>query len=216
VSTVAQLRSTPWEPCFTDDGHDVNAARRALRRGVASVVVVPLLVATAILCQAPFSSDAAAVRKVLTCFHNQLEVAVAWALLPAAGSNGVPFIIANTGTSACSIEGYPKLDFVNGTYKKRSVRVTDGGGGLFATVRPRLIVIQPGGTASFGLGFGDAANQQDPSGAACTTQNIYVTLPVRVSEIPQNYETTVDINFCFSDFEFSVTAFEPGALPKQR
>jgi hypothetical protein len=180
-----------------------------------SAIAIVLLVALSLRSDVPWSPSAAAA-PVPECYHSQLEVAVAWGLPPAAGTNGIPFLIANTGKSACRIEGYPHLTFVNGTYKKRAVKVINGGGGLFATVKPRVVVIEPGGTASFGLGFGDAANQQDPDGAACTTQNIYVTLPVRVSQFPQNYETTVDVNFCFSNFEFSVTPIEAGPLPKQR
>ena len=82
------------------------------------------------------------------------------------------------------------------------------------SVKPRLVVIKPGADASFGLDFGDASNQQDPIGAACTTQNIFVTLPVRVNQLPQNYETAVNFDFCTADFQVEVTPFESGPLPK--
>jgi len=197
-------------------GHTVTTTRCSVRPRLSGMMIAAVFVAVAVLGVVSFSSPAIAANKVPVCFHNQVVVAVAWDLPPAAGSNGIPFIIANTSNSACSLEGYPKLIFINGKYKKHSVTVSDGGGGLFAAVRPRTVVIKPGGTASFGLGFGDAANQQDPNTVACTTQSIYVSLPVRDRQFSGNYETTVDINFCYSNFEFNVTPFERGPLPKQR
>jgi hypothetical protein len=55
----------------------------------------------------------------------------------------------------------------------------NGGGGVFVTVPPRKVVIEPGATASFGLNYVDAANQGDPSGGPCLTQSVSARLPVR-------------------------------------
>lgn len=149
-----------------------------------------------------------------TCSYNQLEVAVAWGPGAAAGNIGIPFLIANIGKSACSIKGYPKLNIVPSTYKRRSVKVIHGGGMIFVTVKPRLVVIKPGADASFGLDFGDASDQGDPYGAPCMVQNVYVSLPVRVSQYPQNYETTVNFNFCYANFQVAVTSIQAGPIPK--
>jgi len=183
-----------------------------MRRVVAGAMLMSCL---ALLTSSTESTIALASTAIPTCFHNQLEVAVAWDEPPAAGSNGFPFIIANISKSTCTIEGFPRLSIDPDRYKNRTVKIIQGGGGIFMSVRPRLVVIRPGADASFGLDFGDTSNQQDPTGAACTTQNIFVTLPVRVNQFPQDYETTVNFNFCAADFEVAVTPFESGPLPNE-
>ena len=159
-------------------------------------------------------TNASASTPIPVCLNSHLEVAVAWGPGAAAGNIGVPFIIANTGKTSCRLEGYPKLS-IPYAYKKRSVKVVDGGGMVYGAVKPRVVTLRPGGDASFGLDYGDASNQQDPNGAACTAQYVYVTLPVRYQNIASNYETTAIFNFCFSDFQVEVTSIQPGPLPKE-
>jgi hypothetical protein len=156
----------------------------------------------------------ASAKSIPTCSSAQLEVAVAWGPGAAAGHIGVPFIIANDGTSACSLEGYPKLT-IPYSYKKHRVKVVDGGGMVYVAVKPRRVILKPGTDATFGLNYVDAANQQDPDGPACTAQYVYVTMPVRYDALPQNFETTVIFNFCFSAFQVSVTSIQPGPSPKE-
>jgi len=86
---------------------------------------------------------------------------------------------------------------------------------IFVYVKPRLVTIKPGRDASFGLNYGDAANQNDPSGTPCVLQYIYVTLPVRAGTFNENYGMTVNFNFCFTDFVVGLTSIEPGPLPKE-
>ncbi len=182
-----------------------------MRRAVSGVVLMCGLAPVLITVPSAASSPRIPPR----CTYDQLEVAVAWGPGAAAGNIGIPFLIANVSRSACSIEGYPKLEIAPGTYKKGTMRVIRGGGMVFPSVKPRLVVLKPGGDASFGLDYGDASNQQDPYGAPCMVQNIYVSLPVRVSQFPQNYETTVNFNFCYANFEVAVTSLQAGPLPKE-
>jgi len=151
---------------------------------------------------------------VPTCSSNQLEVAVAWGDV-AAGNIGVPFLIANVSKTACSLEGYPKLSFVPSSYLKKTIKVSDGGGMIFVALKPHVVVIRAGAVDSFGMDFVDALNQQYPHGAACTVQDVYVTLPVRPSSFPTNFETSVNFNFCYSGFGVDVTSIEAGPLPKE-
>jgi hypothetical protein len=155
---------------------------------------------------------ASATKTIPTCLNTQLEVAVAWGPGGFAGNDGGPFIIDNIGKSTCTLDGYPKLD-INYAYKKSTVKVIDGGGMVYVAVGPRLVLLKPGADASFGLDYGDAANQQDPNGSACTAQYVYVTLPVRYA-VPQNYETTVIFNFCYTNFRVEVTSIQAGPVPK--
>ncbi len=158
-----------------------------------------------------FASEAKAIP---TCLYSQLEVAVAWGPGAAAGHIGVPFIIVNVSKSACSLRGYPRLN-IPYEYKKRGVKVVDGGGMVYVAVKPRPVIIKPGSDASFGLDYVDAVNQQDPDRSACTAQYVYVTLPVQGEATSQNYETTVIFNYCFSGFQVSVTSIQPGPVPRE-
>lgn len=161
------------------------------------------------------STVASASKTIPECSFNQLEVAVAWGPGTAAGHAGIPFIIANISRSTCTLKGYAKLLVDPDSYKGHTLKVIHGGGMIFVAVKPRLVVIKPGADASFGLNIGDAANQQDPNGAACTVQNIYVTLPLRPISFISNYETTVNFNYCYSSFEAGETSIQSGPLPKE-
>jgi hypothetical protein len=83
---------------------------------------------------------------------------------------------------------------------------------IFLPVPARTIAIRPGGTASFGLDFGDASNQQDPSHGQCMTQSAMVTLPVRSQKYVLGFG--VNVNFCFAGFHLFVTSLQPGASPR--
>jgi len=146
------------------------------------------------------------------CNYGQLEVAVAWGPGAAAGHIGIPFLIANTSKSTCTLEGFPTLHVYPAAGNK-SVKVIHSGGMIYGAVKPKLVVIKPGADASFGLNYVDALNQQDSNGPSCTAQSIYVTLPLQHDV--ENYETTVNFNFCYSGFEVGVTAIQFGPVPKE-
>jgi hypothetical protein len=190
----------------------VDTYSRAMRRLTAviclSAAFGPLILLSTV-------SPALASNTIPTCSFRQLEVAVAWGPGAAAGNIGIPFIIVNVSRSSCTLTGYPKLSFVPNRYKGRSIKVTHNAGMIYGHVTPRLVTIKPDGVATFGLNFGDASNQNDPIGAPCIVQNIYVALPVRAGTYNQNFETTVNFNFCFADFLVGVTAIQSGPLPKE-
>jgi hypothetical protein len=142
-------------------------------------------------------------------------VGVAWGPGAAAGNIGIPFIIANISKSTCSLSGYPKLMFSPDRYKGHSIKVEHNVGMVFGNVRPSLVTIKPNEDASFGLNYGDADNQSDPYGGPCIVHAIYVTLPAKANSYNQNFETTVNFNFCFTDFLVGVTSIQTGALPKE-
>lgn len=169
------------------------------------------------LAASSMATTASASTVIPTCSYSQLEVAVAndSGAYHAAGNEGIPFLIANRSNSACSLKGYPRLRVYPSTYKKSTVKVVNGGGMIFVTVKPRLVVLRPGATASFGLDYGDAYDQQDPNRALCTTQNMYVSLPVRSHPYSQAFNTTANLNFCFAGFKFDVTSIQSGPVPRE-
>jgi len=191
--------------------------RLRLLRPVVRLIGVGVLTATCLSASSSAVGAAAprAASAVPTCAYSQLEVAVAWGPGDAGGHYGIPFIIANISPTACSLLGYPALSVNPSTYKSHSLKVIDGGGGVFVAAAPRRVVLLPGRDASFGLNIGEGANQGDPNGAACTAKYVDVGLTLRPGiSLTQNYETIVDFNYCHSGFEVYVTAIEPGPLPK--
>jgi hypothetical protein len=178
------------------------------------VVVVMLMSGLTFVSSSIDHTIASASTAIPTCFNNQLEMAVAWGPGAAAGNVGIPFLIINISKSACAVRGYPKLTFIPSSYKKKSIKVIDGGGMIYVQVKPRIVVIRPGASAAFGLNFINAANQQDPNGPACTVQNVYVALPVRTVTLPHYYVGPVNFNFCHSNFRVSVTSIQSGPRPK--
>ncbi len=127
---------------------------------------------------------------------------------------GIPFVIINISKTACSLKGYPRLTTDPGAYKPNKVKVSDGGGMLFVPVRPKLVTIAAGATASFGLDYGDAYDQQDPNSGPCMTKQVNVFLPTRSRPFAQRYATAVNVNFCYAGFKFEVTSIESGPIAK--
>ena len=189
--------------------HVLSGAMRVVVIGASLAIALPI-VAFLIM---PETATASSVP--LTCRNNQLEVAVGFGPGAALGNVGIPFIIVNISGSDCTLKGYPKLAFVPASYKKTSIKVTSGGGMIYGPVKPRLVVIKPGATASFGLDFVNGAGQQDPLAGPCMVQNVYVKLPARTATLPKTHETTVNFNFCHSNFRVDVTSFQAGPLPKE-
>jgi hypothetical protein len=163
------------------------------------------------------SVAASSATSISTCSTEQITVAVEAdsGAYSAAGNHGVAFAIINVGHAACSLDGYPKLQFYRSSYKGKSISVTDNGGGeIFAKVPSRRIVIEPGATASFGINYGDAYNQGDPNGGPCMTQSVTALLPVQPHPYSVPFTVPLNLNFCFTDFHFGVTSIQLGPIPK--
>jgi hypothetical protein len=135
----------------------------------------------------------------------------------AAGNQGVAFIFRNIGKTSCSLKGYPEFHFSPSSYKGKQTKITHNEGSeIFATVPPRLVVVKPGATASFGLGYGDAYNQSPTyNGASCMTKSATVRLPMRPHFYAIAFTAALSINFCFAGFHFGVTSLQRGQVPKQ-
>jgi hypothetical protein len=184
-----------------------------------SRVAISFAFVTGIVVLLPLSlsvnTSAAAVTPI--CSTNQITVAVEAlsGAYSAAGNHGVAFAVINVSHSACSLEGYPKLQFYPSTYKGKSVKVTENGGGqIFAAVSPRRVVIEPGATASYGINYGDAYNQGDPNAGPCMTQSVAALFPVRSHPYSVAFSVPLNLNFCFTNFHFGVTSIQSGPLPK--
>jgi hypothetical protein len=76
------------------------------------------------------------------------------------------------------------------------------------------VTIGAGATASFGLNYGDAYDQQDPNSGPCMTKKMQVFLPTRSHPFAQSYSATVDVNFCYAGFKFEITSIQSGPIAR--
>jgi hypothetical protein len=164
------------------------------------------------------SNTANASTEIPKCFMSQLKMTAdeGGGAYSAAGNQGVAFVFLNIGDNACSLKGYPKFRFEPSSFKGRSIKITHGGGGIFASVSPRRIVLEPNAAASFGIDYGDAYNQSPIyNGASCMTRTASAWVGVRARPNPIPFTAALKINFCFADFKFSVTPLQRGRTPKR-
>lgn len=162
------------------------------------------------------TSEATSASTVLrSCTYGQLEVAVAWGPGGFAGTEASPFLIANTGSTACSLKGYPVVRFYTSLPTVAKVKVVHQASQIFAEPKAKLIVIQPGRDASFGLSYTDAFIPKSDVAKDCVTNTVYVTLPV-VNSGGQSYEDNLIFDLCQSDMTVAVTPIEVGPSPRNR
>ena len=152
-----------------------------------------------------------------TCSLGQLEVGVLNqnGADSAAGNEGIAYVVVNISKTLCSLEGYPEITTYPSTYEKRTMKITHGGGQIFEDVRVQLLYIEPGDTASFGLNYGDAANQRDPSAGPCMTQSVTISFPNRLQPKSGGYTVPTNLNFCYAGFRGTSTSLQSGPLPRR-
>jgi hypothetical protein len=87
----------------------------------------------------------------------------------AVGTIASGFLITNTGTTSCTIEGYPGLVLVPGSGKVSPVIHHSG-------QTPRLVMLKAGGEAAFTIEYGD--EPVDGQQSCPTIVGLDVTLPL--------------------------------------
>jgi hypothetical protein len=141
----------------------------------------------------------------------------------AAGNEGTPVVITNNGSSACSIAGYPIIvahteaaspHHVTFVHRPRSQ--------VYVAAPVRVIVVAPKRTASFGISYVDALDQQYGQGRDCLMSSITVRLPqvAPARKITVVFRKGSDgfggpINSCFAGFEFGLTPIVKGSTPTE-
>jgi len=116
----------------------------------------------------PLTASASDSHTVPTCFHNQLVVAVAWDEPPAAGSNGIRSPLRTSARLPAALMDF-QVEHFSRPLQEAISRSVEWRRRSLCRMRPHLVIIKPGEDASFGIGFGDGSNQEDPSGAPCMT-----------------------------------------------
>jgi hypothetical protein len=186
------------------------------RKGRSRPLLIVAVLVSSLVVASPAVTHAYA-SGIPTCSTSQVEVAVAndSGAYAAAGNHGLPFIIINTSKTTCTLMGYPRISFSPDRYKGRTVKTVDGGAMIFVPVKARVVVLRPGYTASFGVDYGDAYDQQDPSSGPCETHGATVLLPVRPHPYSVPFNVALEFNFCYAGFSVTVTSIQSGPIPKE-
>lgn len=128
-----------------------------------------------------------------------------------AGNIGVPFLIANTGKKACTIEGFPTLDFYsNGKHVKTTVQHKRSE--IYAEPKPTLVTIGPDSVATFALTYTDGYAVAHNT-AACNVNSIQISLPT-INPDHERYGASFSFNVCQSNHDVSTTPIELGPIPE--
>lgn len=141
----------------------------------------------------------------------------------AAGNEGTPIVITNHGTSSCSLSGFPVVVAHTETSSPRPVAfVHRPRSQIYRSILPRTVVLPPKSTASFGISYVDAADQQYGSGARCQMNAIKVRFaqvtPVRVFSVPlvaNGHDGHGPINSCWAGFILGLTPIVRGSTPPE-
>ena len=139
----------------------------------------------------------------------------------AAGNLGFPVLITNHRSTACSLDGFPTVTAHTRAASPHPVTfVHTSRSQIYATAKAKLVVVAPKGTASFGVSFVDALDQQYGEGPRCLMNSITVHLPdvAPLSNATISFATNRagyggPINSCFTGFKFGLTLIVKGSVP---
>ncbi len=141
----------------------------------------------------------------------------------AAGNEGTPIVITNHGPSSCSLSGFAEVVAHTEASSPRPVAfVHRPRSQIYKVVPPRTVVLPPKGTASFGVSYVDARDQQYGNGARCQMNAITVRFsdvtPVRIFSVPlvaNGHDGYGPINSCFAGFILGLTPVVRGSTPPE-
>jgi hypothetical protein len=122
------------------------------------------------------------------------------------------FVLKNTGSSTCGLEGYPNLQFFTASRLDTRVRVVHHSS-VYVPVSPRLLTLTPGETVSFGLSF-HRATPSTATKRSCLVESILIQLPLApISSGDFAYHGT--FNACAAKYLVAVTPVERRAIPQR-
>jgi hypothetical protein len=178
---------------------------------------IALIVAFGVALVFPLSpSDTlAAASNISVCGSRQVLIAATGSGGAAAGNEADIFLIVNKSRSACTLKGFPELRFTSETSPFVKVEVHREASMIFAEPRPKLVVLAPRSVASFGLGFGTAANQRVINDSRCFSHSVWVELP-RSNNGNSRFPVANDLNICGTGFSVEITPIEIGPSPQKQ
>lgn len=160
---------------------------------------------------------------VHTCASTALSVKLGARGHGGAGSEGFAIAVTNKGAISCSLDGFATVTALTKTKSAKPITfVHTSRSQTYATASPKTVVLAPKGTASFGISFTDAADQQYGNATGCQMYAVNVRLPgakpsrtTRISVASINGPLENYVNSCFTVFEFGLTPIVKGSTPPQ-
>src|ERR1700731_5009907 len=154
---------------------------RVCRVLIAQVIAFAGLVTCEASANGSTSSDPACSSSVLTLHPGFTQ--------GAAGNGGEPIVVTNNGISSCSLSGFPiVVAHTEAPSPRPVVFVHRPRSEIYKAVLPRIVVLAPKGTASFGVSYVVGLDQQYGNGARCQMNSISVRFsqvtPVRTFSVP--------------------------------
>lgn len=185
--------------------------------GPVRYIGIALILAFGDVAVSPLSQSVtlAAASNISVCGSSQVLIAATESGGAAAGNEADVFLIVNKSRSTCSLKGFPELRFTSETSPFVKVEVHREASMIFAEPTPKLVVLTPRGVASFGIGFGTAANQRVINDSRCFSHSVWVQLP-RSNNGNSRFPVANNLNICGTGFSVEITPFEVGPLPKKQ
>jgi hypothetical protein len=140
-----------------------------------------------------------------------------------AGNVGTPIVITNHGPSSCSLSGFPVVvGHTEASSPQPVAFVHRPRSQIYRAVLPRTVVLPPEGTASFGLSYVGALDQQDGNGERCQMNALTVRFPdvsparrFNVPLVTNGHDGYGPINSCFAGFILGLTPVVKGPTPPE-
>jgi hypothetical protein len=91
----------------------------------------------------------------------------------AAGTISASFVLTNTSKASCAMYGYPGFSLLDSHRQPMIGDVIRGGGGGFPAIKLQRVVLSPGRSGSFSVGYSDLQSGGQP----CSTSSTVVITP---------------------------------------
>jgi hypothetical protein len=179
------------------------------------IVGVALLVVGGLGLALTHCAPAVAASNIPECGSNQLFVAATGSGGAAGGNEADIFLIVNRSHSVCAVKGFAVLRFTTETSPFVKVTVHHEASYIFREPPVESIVLSPGEVASFAVGFGTAANQQEINDSRCFSNSLWVTLP-RSNSGNSRFYVANTLNVCGTGYSVDITPFEAGPMPEKQ
>ena len=128
---------------------------------------------------------------------------------------GYTFLIVNTGTQSCELQGYPyEVIFSTTSGAPVKISISHQRNILYAQPKARRVVLSPGGVASFGISYANDNVAPPSKPTRCIATLIDFRLPARMSHLYSFEFLLRPIDFCQTARSVAVTPLEGGAVPR--
>jgi hypothetical protein len=183
--------------------------RTGARRLSAAIVLVLAGVALNPLTSLTSSASPPALQ---ACTANHVKVS-SHELGHVGGQSLEAFVLKNTGSSTCGLQGYPTLTFFTSSRLDARVKVLHRTS-VYASIAPKLLTIGPDEVVSFGLSYNDTTSSTVDSSSNCLVESILIQLPLAPTS-SGDFAYHQLFNACHAGNVVAVTPVEGRSLPQR-